>query len=77
MLLSENLSPIFSSKSKTSTSPDTSGHGASANSHEPFEHDINILSNLVNLPAPSSFDALQVSNERYVIFFYFYQNKII
>ncbi|CAF3352698.1 unnamed protein product [Rotaria sp. Silwood1] len=64
MLLSENLSPIFSSKSKSSDSTDNGGISGGRISHETIEHDVNNLSNMNNLPAANAFEALQVSSDR-------------
>ncbi|CAF5067547.1 unnamed protein product [Rotaria magnacalcarata] len=64
MLLSENLSPIFSSKSKSSNNNDNGGLSASANAHEAIERDVTTLSNMNNLPAPTALEALQTSNDR-------------
>lgn len=64
MLLSENLSPIFSSKSKSSGTVDSVGVGTSNSTHDTTEHDINILTDVNDLPTANSFEALQVSSER-------------
>ncbi|CAF4725578.1 unnamed protein product [Rotaria sp. Silwood1] len=60
----ENLSPIFSSKSKSSDSTDNGGISGGRISHETIEHDVNNLSNMNNLPAANAFEALQVSSDR-------------
>ncbi|CAF0791962.1 unnamed protein product [Rotaria sp. Silwood1] len=60
----ENLSPIFSSKSKSSDSTDNGGISSGRISHETIEHDVNNLSNMNNLPAANAFEALQVSSDR-------------
>ena len=65
MLLSENHSPIFSSKSKSHNS--TTNHlefGASNHSHDIIEHDVTCLKNMNNLPTPDAFEALQSGTER-------------
>ncbi len=65
MLLPENLSPIFSNKSKSSGT--TSAHlglGATNNSHDVIEHDVTGLTNMNNLPTPNAFEALQISSDR-------------
>ncbi|CAF2306923.1 unnamed protein product [Rotaria sp. Silwood2] len=64
MLLSENLSPIFSSKSKSTDSIDNGGISAGRISHETIEHDVTNLSNMNNLPTTNAFEALQVSSDR-------------
>ena len=66
MLLSENLSPIFSSKSKSSGSTAHIGLDATNHSHDIIEHDVACLTNMSSLPTPDAFEALQISSERYV-----------
>lgn len=68
MFLSENMSPIFSNKSKSS------GHdvgigvpidaGPNNTPYDIIEHDVTDLNNLLNLPKPDSFDALQLGSDR-------------
>ncbi|CAF1036943.1 unnamed protein product [Rotaria sordida] len=60
----ENLSPIFSSKSKSSDSTDNVGVGDSKISHEAIEQDVTNLTNLNNLPSTNAFEALQISSDR-------------
>ena len=61
MLLSENLSPIFSNKTKSSGA----GVGnTNNNSHDIIEHDVTGLTYMENLPKPGGFEALQLSSER-------------
>lgn len=67
MLLPENLSPIFSNKSKSSGNAIGVGHGASNNSYDIIEHDVTGLTNMSNLPKPDAFEALHISSDRYVI----------
>ena len=62
MLLPENLSPIFSNKSKLSGSTGDVGLGATA--HDLVEHDVTGLTNMTNLPAPDAFEAVQISSDR-------------
>lgn len=60
MFLSENTSPNFLNKSKSSgdeaDAPDTP--------YDLIEHDVTCLANIHNLPPPDSFDALQLGSDR-------------
>jgi hypothetical protein len=62
MLLPENLSPIFTRKSKSSSGGD--GIGARKASHNIIEHDVTGLTIMSNLPTPDSFEALQIGSDR-------------
>lgn len=60
MFLSENSSPIFLNKSKSS------GNEADAadTPYDLIEHDVTALAKISNLPPPDSFDALQLGSDR-------------
>jgi hypothetical protein len=65
MLLTEKLSPIFSSKSKSSGNGLYVDEGGASNT--PFdiiEHDVTGLAKISNLPPHDSFDALQIGSDR-------------
>ncbi len=64
MILSENLSPIFSNKSKSSGDAGDVGVGATNNSHDIIEHDVTGLTNMNNLPTTDAFEAVQISSDR-------------
>lgn len=64
MLLSENLSPIFSNKSKSSGNTNDVGRGASNNTNDIIEHDVTGLAIMNNLPKPDAFESLQIGSER-------------
>ena len=61
MLLPENLSPIFSSKSKSTVAD---GLVATKSAQNIVEHDVTGLAKMSNLPAPDAFEALQISSDR-------------
>jgi len=64
MLLSENLSPIFSHKSKSSGNSANIDSLQTNSKHDIIEHDVTTLHDLSCLPSPTAFDALQISSER-------------
>ncbi|CAF3698588.1 unnamed protein product [Rotaria sp. Silwood1] len=70
MFLSENLSPIFSNKSKSSGGGDDhrrssrNDYGHTNTPYDLIEHDVSGLNKIANLPKPDSFDALQIGNDR-------------
>jgi len=65
MLLSEDLSPIFSNKTKSSGgNAGVSRFGAENNSFDIVERDVTNLTRMSNLPTPDSFEALQISSDR-------------
>jgi hypothetical protein len=64
MLLPENLSPIFSNKSKSAGNIGDVRAGATNNSHDIIEHDVTGLTNMTNLPRPDVFEALQIGTDR-------------
>jgi hypothetical protein len=62
MLLPENQSPIFTNKSKSAGN--NLSIGATSNSHDIIEHDVTGLANMMNLPNPTAFEAVQLSSDR-------------
>jgi hypothetical protein len=64
MLLSEDLSPIFSNKTKSSGNAGVNRFGGANNSYDIVEHDVTNLTRMSNLPKPDSFEALQISSDR-------------
>lgn len=64
MLLSENLSPIFSNKTKSSGNSANIDSIATNSKQDIIEHDIATLTDLSCLPSPSAFEALQLSSDR-------------
>ncbi|CAF0928461.1 unnamed protein product [Rotaria sordida] len=64
----ENLSPIFSNKSKSSGNKHRIGSNHEGDDtdtpYDLIEHDVAGLSYTVNLPKPDSFDALQLGSDR-------------
>jgi hypothetical protein len=55
MLLSEDLSPIFSNKTKSSGNAGVNRFGGANNSYDIVEHDVTNLTRMSNLPKPDSF----------------------
>lgn len=62
--LLENQSPIFSSKKKSSGDAGAMGLGASNFAQDIVEHDVGSLSQMSQLPAPDSLEAVRLSGER-------------
>jgi hypothetical protein len=60
MLLSENSSRHFLKKSNSSDDEGAATHSQ----YDIIEHDVTGLANIINLPPPDSFDALQLSSDR-------------
>ena len=62
MFIAENLSPIFSSKSKSS--PVDVLPTSKSSSHDLIEHDVTSLAKMTHLPAPHAFEAIQIGSDR-------------
>ncbi|CAF1425751.1 unnamed protein product [Adineta steineri] len=60
----ENLPPIFSSKSKSASNSVLTKLRSTNSSNDIIERDVTSLTRMSNLPAPDSFDALQISSDR-------------